>query len=152
MREDHVELPIKIDATSNGEFFPMPVGGMVSQARALAAARITDNARRLNVSRRAFLTGLCGTATTLLTLNHTFAARGNTGGYFQVHPEAAFDLAAAQESLMGGGKRLLLHAMVLPNLSPPEAQLEAMARVVEEWQIAAWKSIHNGGPTAWGGP
>jgi len=245
MSEHHVQLPVKIDATSNGEFLPVPVSRTVSQAKVLAAARITDNARQLNVSRRAFLTSLCGAATTLLTFNHAWAARGNTGGYFQVHPEAAFDLAAAQDSLsgaefifdiqthmvdpqgdwrrgpgklferflawvpqgacgeadptdcfsaqrfikeifldsdtsmavlsfvpappdhnplslteaartrtlvdaLGGGKRLLLHAMVLPNLSPQEAQLEAMARAVEEWQVAAWKVYTQWGPNGVG--
>jgi len=245
MSDDHVQLPIKIDATSNGEFLPMPIGRTVAQAKALAAARITDNARRLNLSRRTFLTSLSGVATTLLTLNHAFAARSNTGGYFQVAPEAAYDLAAAQESLsgsefifdiqthmvdpqgdwrrgsgklferflawvpqgtcgeadptdcfsaqrfikeifldsdtsmavlsfvpapprhnplslteaartrtlveaLGGGKRLLLHAMVLPNLPPYEAQLEAMAQAVEEWQIAAWKVYTQWGPSGVG--
>jgi len=101
MSDDHVQLPIKIDATSNGEFLPMPIGRTVAQAKTLAATGITDNARRLNLSRRTFLTSLSGVATTLLTLNHAFAARGNTGGYFQVAPEAAYDLAAAQESLSG---------------------------------------------------
>src|SRR5262245_22668143 len=101
MHDHHVQLPIKLDATSNGEFLPVPVGPTVSHAKRLAAARVTDNARRLSVSRRAFLTSLCGAATTLLTLNHAFAAHGNTGGYFQMHPEAAYDLAAAQESLSG---------------------------------------------------
>ena len=58
MSDDHVQLPIKIDATSNGEFLPVPIGRTVAQAKALAAARITDNARRLNLSRRTFLTCL----------------------------------------------------------------------------------------------
>jgi hypothetical protein len=101
MRDDHGQLPITIDATSHGAFLPIPIGRTVAQAKALAAARITANARRLNLSRRTFLTSLSGVATTLLTLHHAFAARSNTGGYFQVTPEAAYDLAAAQESLSG---------------------------------------------------
>ena len=41
-------------------------------------------------------TGLA--ATTLLTLNHAFAARGNTGGGFILPDEAAFETAAAAET------------------------------------------------------
>ena len=84
-------LPIKIDATSNGEFRPVPVSRTVAEAKALAAARIEENARRTALPRRAFLVGLCGAATTLLTLNRAFAARGNLGGAFRVHPEGAFE-------------------------------------------------------------
>ena len=70
MRDDHGQLPITIDATSHGAFLPIPIGRTVAQAKALAAARITANARRLNLSRRTFLTSLSGVATTLLTLHH----------------------------------------------------------------------------------
>ena len=78
----HRRLPIKIDATSNGEFRPIPVSGTVAAANALASERISANARRTGVPRRAFLQSLCGACTTLLTLNQAFAARGNIGGAF----------------------------------------------------------------------
>ncbi|HYG89755.1 MAG TPA: amidohydrolase family protein [Azospirillum sp.] len=94
-------LPIKIDSTSNGEFRPVPVGRTVAAAKALAAARISENARRVNQSRRHFLAGLCGAATTLLMFDAAFAARGNTGGRFRLPPEAAFEPAAAAETLAG---------------------------------------------------
>src|SRR5919106_5183196 len=77
-------LPIKVDATSNGEFRPVPVGETVTRARALAAERIGEHARRTGVGRRAFLQSLCGAATTLLTLDEAFAARGASGGVFRV--------------------------------------------------------------------
>jgi predicted TIM-barrel fold metal-dependent hydrolase len=38
-----------------------------------------------------------------------------------------------------GHQRLLLHAMVMPNLPPLAAQLEGMERAVKQWPIVAWK-------------
>ena len=58
-------LPIKLDSTSNGEYAPWPVGRTVTHAKQLAAERIATHAGRTGQSRRAFLTGLCGAATTL---------------------------------------------------------------------------------------
>jgi hypothetical protein len=92
-------LPIKLDATSNGEFAPQPLPRRLVAANRLAAQRIADHARRVGRSRRDFLASLCGAATTLLTLNAANAAAGRTGGAFRVHPEAAFDQAAAADSL-----------------------------------------------------
>jgi hypothetical protein len=94
-------LPIKVDATSNGEFRPVPVGETVTRARALAAERIGEHARRTGVARRAFLQSLCGAATTLLTLDQALAARGNSGGRFRLPGEAAFEPAAAESVLAG---------------------------------------------------
>jgi len=89
-------LPIKIDSTSNGEFAPVPVSRNIARANRLAAARITDNARRTGQGRRTFLTGLCGAATTLLTLNEAFASQGARGGAFELPPDAALDPQMAQ--------------------------------------------------------
>ena len=75
----------------------MPLTETVARANALAAERITSHAKRVGVARRAFLQSLCGAATTLLTLNQAFAARGNTGGSFRLPDEAAFETAAADE-------------------------------------------------------
>ncbi len=88
-------LPIKIDATSNGEYAPRPVGPTLARANEIALQRALDNARRLGQSRRGFLASLCGAATTLLTLNEAFAAHGNTGGRFNVLREGMFEGAAA---------------------------------------------------------
>src|SRR5689334_17020428 len=101
MTETHATLPIKIDATSNGEFQPVPVDAGIRAAKRLAAQRIADNARLTGVPRRRFLAGLCGAATTLLTLDTAFAARGNAGGRFLLPKEAAFEPAAAGETLSG---------------------------------------------------
>jgi uncharacterized protein len=94
-------LPIKIDATSNGEFRPVPVSDVVARANALAATQIGVHAKRVGMARRAFLQSLCGAATTLLTLDHAFAGRGNDGGRFVLPKEAAFEPAAAAEALEG---------------------------------------------------
>jgi uncharacterized protein len=94
-------LPIKIDPTSNGEFRPVPLTETVARANALAAERLTSHATRVGVARRAFLQSLCGAATTLLTLNQAFAARGNSGGSFRLPDEAAFETAAADSALAG---------------------------------------------------
>ena len=89
-------LPIKLDSTSNGEYAPMPVGRTIERVNALAAQRITDNARRTGQHRRRFLAGLCGAATTLLTLNEAYASRGARGGSFALPPDAALDPQMAQ--------------------------------------------------------
>jgi predicted TIM-barrel fold metal-dependent hydrolase len=94
-------LPIKIDPTSNGEFRPIPLPEPVARANVAAARRLSANAARVGVARRAFLESLCGAATTLLTLNQAFAAHGNTGGAFRLPAEAAFETAAAESALAG---------------------------------------------------
>ena len=94
-------LPIKVDPTSNGEFRPVPLPADVARANALAGERIGQHAKRVGVARRAFLQSLCGAATTLLTLNQAFAARGNTGGAFRLPDAAAFETAAAESVLAG---------------------------------------------------
>src|SRR5258708_34772823 len=94
-------LPIKIDATSNGEFHSVPVDAGIRAAKRLAAARIAEHARRTGVPRRRFLAGLCGAATTLLTLDPAFAARGNAARRFLLPKEAAFPPATAAEALSG---------------------------------------------------
>ena len=94
-------LPIKVDATSNGEFRPVPLTEHVARANSEAELRIGEHAGRLGLGRRAFLQSLCGAATTLLTLNEAFAALGNTGGFFRLPKESAFETAAAAEALAG---------------------------------------------------
>src|SRR5215831_4669070 len=94
-------LPVKVDATSNGEFRPVPLTEPVSRANREAERRIGDHAKRVGIERRAFLQSLCGAATTLLTLNEAFAALGNIGGVFRLPKESAFEPAAAAEALSG---------------------------------------------------
>ena len=94
-------LPVKVDATSNGEFRPVPLTKPVARANREAEIRIGENAKRVGLGRRAFLQSLCGAATTLLTLNEAFAALGNIGGLFRVPKESAFETATAAEALAG---------------------------------------------------
>jgi hypothetical protein len=94
-------LPIKVDATSNGEFRPVPLAEPMVRANREAELRIGEHAKRVGIGRRSFLQSLCGAATTLLTLNDAFAALGNTGGLFSVSKESALDTAAAAEALTG---------------------------------------------------
>jgi predicted TIM-barrel fold metal-dependent hydrolase len=233
-------LPIKLDSTSNGEYAPLPVGGTVARAKAVADARIAAHARRTGRTRRDFLASLCGAATTLLTLNEAFGWRGNLGGSFELPRAAAFEPAAAAQALggrqfifdiqthmvepdgawrrgrptamgwlastpqgqcgeadvlqcfdarhfvkevfldsdtdmavlsfvpelpesnplslreaarvrelvaaLGNGRRLLLHAMVVPNAEPLALQLERMEEAHRTYAIAAWKVYTQWGP------
>jgi predicted TIM-barrel fold metal-dependent hydrolase len=97
-----LRLPIKLDATSNGEFEPVPLNLIHHSANSLAQSRATEHARRLGLTRREFLTSACGAASTLLAFNAVYAAAGNTGGSYALAPETAFDRDAAAAAL---GKR-----------------------------------------------
>src|SRR6185437_4074815 len=77
-----------------------------------------------------FLAGLCGAATTLLTLAAAFAARGNAGGRFVLPKEAAFEPAAARETLAG---REFIFDVPSPLVNPVRAWRQRRnARVWEE--------------------
>jgi hypothetical protein len=91
-------LPIKLDATSNGEFAPIPLDASLKRANRLASERADAWAKRLGMDRRSFLVSGCGAASTLLAFNAAHAAAGRTGGFFEVSPEAAAEpqLAAAE--------------------------------------------------------
>jgi hypothetical protein len=62
-------LPIKLDTTSNGEFAPVPLWPANVEANRLAHEAAAANAKRLGLSKRAFLTSACGAASTLLAFN-----------------------------------------------------------------------------------
>jgi hypothetical protein len=88
---DGTRLPIKLDSTSNGEFVPVPLDAANREANRLAHEQASENARRRGVTRRRFLTSACGAASTLLAFNAANAAARRTGGFFDLHPEAALD-------------------------------------------------------------
>ena len=94
-------LPVKIDATSNGEFEPVPLPEAPRLGNRLAFERATDNAARTGLSRRGFLVSAMGAATTLLAHNDVHAA-SNPGGFYELPALAAVDREAAGELL---GKR-----------------------------------------------
>ena len=94
-------LPIKLDATSNGEFAPVPLPRVASEARSLARAAVEEAARRLGVPRRRYLVSMLGAAATLTAFNRAFAAAGRRGGHYAVPPEGQYELAAAQAAVGG---------------------------------------------------
>lgn len=71
-------LPIKLDATSNGEFVPRPLDNVNVAANTLAHDQASINARHSGLSRREFLVSTCGAASTLLAFNAANAAAGAT--------------------------------------------------------------------------
>ncbi len=69
-------LPMKLDATTNREFAPIPLDLILQEARQRAFALAGQRARRLGVTRRQFLASACGAASSLLALNVAHAAAG----------------------------------------------------------------------------
>jgi len=96
---DGRRLPIKLDATSNGEFAPVPLDAAGRAANKLAREAASENARRLGLDRRRFMVSACGAASTLLAFNAANAAAGRRGGYFELDRLAAVDADAAMQQL-----------------------------------------------------
>ena len=101
---DDRRLPIKIDATSNGEFEPVPLAPENRAGNRVALETASTNAKRLSISRRDFLVSACGAASTLLAFNAAHAALGKRGGFFDIEPEAALDRGLAQARVGGTGE------------------------------------------------
>ncbi len=95
-------LPVKLDAASNGEFAPIPLGAVHHHANRLAHEAAGANARRLGIDRRSFLVSAAGAATCLLALNEAYGAAGRRGGFFDVPREAGLDAALARSAVDGG--------------------------------------------------
>jgi len=96
-REEPLSLPIKIDSTTNGEFWPRPLDPLLLNRLSRAQASAGENARRLGLSRRDYLRSTCGAALTLLALNDL----GCRGGRYAVSSESALDKAVADQALKG---------------------------------------------------
>jgi predicted TIM-barrel fold metal-dependent hydrolase len=96
---DGTRLPIKLDTSTNGEFAPIPLAPVHHRARALAFDAANVNARRLGVTRRAFLVSACGAASTLLAMNAAYAASGRRGGHYELPSESALDMQLARSAL-----------------------------------------------------
>ncbi len=96
---DGLRLPIKLDATSNGEFTPIPLDPTLQYANQLASEWADRFSRKVARSRRDFLVSSCGAASTLLAFNAAHAMAGRTGGYFEVPREAALDAQLAAVEL-----------------------------------------------------
>lgn len=95
---DGTRLPIKLDATSNGEYSPIPLTPRESALRRAALNQATERARKIGLSRRDFMVSLCGAASTLATMNMAQAAAGKPG-FFALAKDAPFDPDAAAASL-----------------------------------------------------
>ncbi len=96
---DGDRLPIKLDTTSNGEFVPVPLDRTNRLANRLAREQADTHARQQGVARRTFMVSACGAASTLLAFNAANAAAGRTGGFFDLHQDAAVDPDAALDQL-----------------------------------------------------
>jgi predicted TIM-barrel fold metal-dependent hydrolase len=99
---DDPGLPIKFGPCSNGEFVPPPLSQLEREAIKRARHASDENARRLGMSRAAFLRSVCGAATTLLALHGCAADAGKLlGGGWDVPREAALEEDAARAVLAG---------------------------------------------------
>jgi len=99
---DDPGLPIKFGPCSNGEFVPPPLTAVERAAMARAREDCDVNAKRLGLSRAAFLRSICGAATTLLALQGCSRDFGRLfGGDWDLAPEAATEKEAARAVLAG---------------------------------------------------
>lgn len=90
-------LPVKIDSTTNGEYFPKPLGARLRHQLEQIQLRATTAAQRLAMSRRDYLSSSAGAAAVLLGLNQL----GCRGGRYDLPQESAHDQAAAAAALTG---------------------------------------------------
>jgi len=95
---DGTRLPVRFDGTSNGEFLPLRITQSQRAANALAHDTATENARRLGIGRRSFLTSTMGTAAVLSACNR---ANPGAGGNYVLENGAALEPAAAAQTLSG---------------------------------------------------
>ena len=72
-----LRLPVKLDASSNGEYEPIPLEAVHHHANFLAHETANVNAKRLGLDRRSFLVSACGVAGSLLGMNTAYARQGN---------------------------------------------------------------------------
>lgn len=96
-----LRLPIKLDASSNGEYEPIPLSAVHHHANFLAHETATANAKRLGLDRRGFLVSACGVAGSLLGMNAAYAQANKGGGFFELDKTSALDLVAARSAVDG---------------------------------------------------
>ena len=98
---DGLRLPVKLDASSNGEYEPIPLEAVHHHANFLAHETANVNAKRLGLDRRSFLVSACGVAGSLLGMNAAYAQQGKRGGYFELDKSAALDIVAERSAVDG---------------------------------------------------
>ncbi len=91
------KLPVKIDSTSNGEYWPEPLPARLEHLKRSALEAADRHARKRGLSRREYLASTCGAATVFLALNQL----GCKGGRYQVREDATLDQGAADAALKG---------------------------------------------------
>ncbi len=97
----NLTLPIKFDATSNGEFVPPHLSPREIHINERANGEIRDIARCHGLSRRQFLLSASAAATTLVAANTVNAMNGLKGGFFDVSEEAKHEPELADLELSG---------------------------------------------------
>jgi predicted TIM-barrel fold metal-dependent hydrolase len=95
--EEPLLLPIKIDSTTNSEYWPVELSPELRHAKEGALSASLENAAHLGWTRRDYLRSSCAAATTLMALNQL----GCAGGRYQVTDEAPLDKNAAASTLEG---------------------------------------------------
>ncbi|MEO8101690.1 MAG: amidohydrolase family protein [Betaproteobacteria bacterium] len=98
---DGTRLPVKLDTTTNGEFAPIPLAPEHHHANQLAHDAAGTCAKRLGLDRRGFLVSACGVASSLMSMNQAYAAKGERGGFFELDHTAALDMYAARSAVDG---------------------------------------------------
>lgn len=91
-------LPVKFDTATNGEYAPLALTSEQRLANRLAHETAGENARRLGVGRRQFLTSTMGAAAVLAACNRANPA---AGAAYNLAPEAELDRDAAASTLTG---------------------------------------------------
>ncbi len=99
-------LPVKFGPVSNGEFHPLPHSPFLREVIRRTHLLADENARRLGISRRQFLTGITGAATTFFVLSACSNEKAKTsgtrpGGTFAVPESTTVDTGAAIDALGG---------------------------------------------------
>ena len=93
-----IDSPIPTQVVSNEEFLPRPQTEKQKQVESLTMEMGAANAKKLNMSRRAYMASSLGITTALLAQNRVF------GAVWDIDKDEQFNLAAVQEKLTGGKK------------------------------------------------
>ncbi len=94
-------LPIKFDATSNGEFMPPELSRREQQINREAWQQVETQTRRARMDRRGFLRSSCAAAATLMAANRVNAHYGLQDGFYRLSKDADADAAVAAQDLSG---------------------------------------------------
>jgi hypothetical protein len=91
-------LPLSFEPVSNGEYLPPAKTARDEEAERRIYRLADRHARRLGISRRTFLTGACGMAATLSTINDLYGAGD---GRYAIRPEMLLEQEAAKQAVSG---------------------------------------------------